>query len=120
MYTTIVPLGGKARRPPPKALLPILLRVHPELRRRVAASKLVRSGPPRAGHRRVARWEGAPSSATKGRRLIAIDVDAISSPKLADLIDETFAFVTDAWFWHFRLHGAAVWEIGLLGLELEQ
>ncbi len=56
----------------------------------------------------------------EGRRLIAIDVESLSSPKLADLIDETFAYVTDAWFWHFRLHGAAVWEIGTLGLELER
>ncbi len=120
VYTTIVPLGGKARRPPPKVLLPILLRVHPELRRRVAASKAwFGQGRPAQV---IDEWLGGKEAELRdeGRRLIAIDVDETSSPKLASLIEETFAFVTDAWFWHFRLHGAAVWEIGLLGLELER
>lgn len=120
VYTTIVPLGGKARRPPPKALLPILLRVHPELRRRVAASRAwFGEGRPA---RVIDEWLGGKEVELRdeGRRLIAIDVEALSSPKLADLIDETFAYVNEAWFWHFRLHGAAVWEIGMLGLELER
>ncbi len=39
VYTTIVPLGGKARKPPPKVLLPVLLKVVPELRKRVATSR---------------------------------------------------------------------------------
>ena len=120
VYTTIVPLGGKARRPPPKALLPILLRVHPELRRRVAASKTwFGEGRPAQV---IDEWLGGKETELRdeGRRLIAIDVESLPSPKLADLIDETFAYVTDAWFWHFRLHGAAVWEIGMLGLELER
>ena len=39
VYTVVVPLGGKARKPPPAALVPLLCKVVPELRRRVAASK---------------------------------------------------------------------------------
>ncbi|HTN79470.1 MAG TPA: PEP-utilizing enzyme, partial [Acidimicrobiales bacterium] len=57
---------------------------------------------------------------TEGRRLLAIDVESLPSPKLADLIDEACAYATNAWWWHFRLHGAAVWHLGVLGLELER
>ena len=120
VYTTVVPLGGKARKPPPKFLLPVLLKVHPELRRRVAASKawFGEDKPAQV----IDEWLGGKEVELRdeGRRLIAIDVDTLSGPKLADLIEEAYAYVTDAWFWHFRLHGAAVWQIGLLGLELER
>ncbi len=120
VYTTIVPLGGKARRPPPKALLPVLLKVVPELRRRVAASRAWSSDDRPA--KIVDEWLGGKEDAVRaeGRRLIAIDADSLSGARLADLIDEAFAYATDAWYWHFRLHGAGVWQIGLLGLELER
>ncbi len=120
VYTTIVPLGGKARRPPPKALLPVLLKVVPELRRRVAASRAWSSDDRPA--KIIDEWLGGKEEEVRaeGRRLIAIDADALPGPRLADLIDEAFLYATDAWYWHFRLHGAAVWQIGLLGLELER
>ena len=120
VYTTIVPLGGKARKPPPKVLLPVLLKVVPELRKRVATSRswAADDRPTQI----IDEWLGGKERKlrTEGRRLIAIDADSLSGPKLADLIDEVFAYATDAWYWHFRLHAAGVWHIGVLGRELEQ
>ena len=51
VYTTIVPLGGKARKPPPKVLLPVLLKVVPELRKHAsprAAAGLLTTAPRRS------------------------------------------------------------------------
>ena len=120
VYTTIVPLGGKARKPPPKVLLPVLLKVVPELRKRVAASR--RWADDDLPTQIIDEWLGGKERKLRaeGRRLIAIDADSLAGPKLADLIDEVLAYATDAWHWHFRLHGAAVWHIGILGRELEQ
>jgi pyruvate,water dikinase len=120
VYTTIVPLGGKARKPPPKVLLPVLLKVVPELRRRVAASRSWADDD--RPTQIIDEWLGGKERKLRaeGRRLIAIDADSLSGPRLADLIDEVLAYATDAWHWHFRLHGAAVWQIGILGRELEQ
>ncbi len=115
-----MPLGGKARKPPPKVLLPVLLKVVPELRKRVATSRswAADDRPTQI----IDEWLGGKERKlrTEGRRLIAIDADSLSGPKLADLIDEVFAYATDAWYWHFRLHAAGVWHIGVLGRELEQ
>ena len=120
VYTTIVPLGGKARKPPPRVLLPVLLKVVPELRKRVAASRSWADDdhPTQI----IDEWLGGKERKLRaeGRRLIAIDAESLSGPKLADLIDEVLAYATEAWYWHFRLHGAAVWHIGVLGRELEQ
>ena len=66
---------------PPKVLVPVLLRIHPELRRRVAASKAW------FGENRPARvieeWLGGKEDELRerGRALIAIDVDALSIPE---------------------------------------
>jgi rifampicin phosphotransferase len=120
VYTPIVPLGGKARKPPPKVMLPVLLRVVPELRKRVAASRSWAEDD--RPTKIIDEWLGGKERKLRaeGRRLIAIDADSLSGPKLADLIDEVLAYATDAWHWHFRLHSAGVWHIGVLGRELEQ
>ena len=87
VYTTIVPLGGKARKPPPKMLLPVLLRVVPELRKRVAASRSWAEDD--RPTKIIDEWLGGKERKLRaeGRRLIAIDADSLSGPKLADLID---------------------------------
>src|SRR5260370_37745539 len=39
VYYAVVPVGGKARKAPPKFLVPLLLKVVPEMRRRAAAPR---------------------------------------------------------------------------------
>src|SRR5687768_805070 len=43
VYTTLMPIGGKVRKPPPAFLMPLLVRLVPELRRRIARSREARS-----------------------------------------------------------------------------
>jgi pyruvate,water dikinase len=119
VYTAIVPLGGKARKPPPAALVPLLCKIVPELRRRVAASERW-NGQDRPTQI-VDEWFATKENALleQGRLYFRRDLESISGSKLADLIDEGWAYARDALFWHFYLHGAAVWQIGRLGRELE-
>jgi pyruvate,water dikinase len=119
VYTTVVPLGGKARKPPPAALVPLLCKVVPELRRRVAASnRWVREDRPT---QIIDEWFGGKEAALldQGRMFFRLDLENYSGPKLAHTIEEAIAYAADALFWHFSLHGAAVWQIGVLGMQLE-
>ena len=119
VYTVVVPLGGKARKPPPAALVPLLCKVVPELRRRVAASKRWESED-RPAHI-IDEWFGAKEAALldEGRMFFRLDLEHHSGVKLAEAIDRAIAYAEDALFWHFYLHGAAVWQIGRLGMQLE-
>ena len=119
VYTVVVPLGGKARKPPPAALVPLLCKVVPELRRRVAASKRWESED-RPAHI-IEEWFGSKEAALldEGRMFFRLDLEHHSGVKLAEAIDRAIAYAEDALFWHFYLHGAAVWQIGRLGMQLE-
>ncbi len=119
VYTVVVPLGGKARKPPPAALVPLLCKVVPELRRRVAASnRWEREDRPA---QIIEEWFGGKEAALldEGRTFFRLDLEHLSGVKLAEAIDRAIAYAEDALFWHFYLHGAAVWQIGRLGMQLE-
>ncbi len=119
VYTVVVPLGGKARKPPPAFLVPLLCKVVPELRRRVAASRQWERDDRPA--QIIAEWFGGKEAALldQGRMFFRLDLEHHSGVKLAEAIDRAIAYADDALFWHFYLHGAAVWQIGRLGMQLE-
>jgi pyruvate,water dikinase len=107
-YSRLVPLGGKDRRPPPAFLLPLLVRLVPIMRRRVAdAVGAIRSD--KAG-RLVEQWydEWHPELAARIAKLREVDLEALDDPALdADTgrAAELLQWGTEI---HFTLHGALV------------
>jgi hypothetical protein len=92
VYTSIVPLGGKARKPPPKVLLPLLLKVVPEAPPRRRPGRAADGRP-----RRSRRWLGG-KSAMRTEQAADRDRRLAVGTKLADLIDEVLC-ATGAWYW---------------------
>jgi rifampicin phosphotransferase len=118
VYTATVPLGGKARKPPPAFLVPVLARVVPELRRRIATMRRMEAA---EEYRTVVdRWLGGLEDEllAEGRRLLALDLDSADEDALADALADAFALAFTGCREHFRLHGVGINEIGRVGLAL--
>ncbi len=118
VYTTTVPLGGKARKPPPAFLVPLLTRLLPELRRRIATQRRHEAN---EEYRAVVdRWLGGLEDEllAEGRALLGRDLDAADDGQLADALGAAFALAFRGCREHFRLHGVGINEIGRLGLAL--
>ena len=75
-------------------------------------------GPPGSDHRGVVRRQRG-GAARRGAHVLPPRSRDHSGVKLAEAIDRAIAYAEDALFWHFYLHGAAVWQIGRLGMQLE-
>ncbi|MBA2626340.1 MAG: hypothetical protein H0U89_12155, partial [Acidimicrobiia bacterium] len=118
VYTAQVPLGGKARRPPPSFLVPVLRRLVPALRTRIAAAR--RAEATDAFAQVVERWVGGKEQAMldEGQELLARDLGRLDDASLADLVESAMGLALRGAAEHFRLHGAGVNEIGRLGLAL--
>jgi pyruvate,water dikinase len=118
VYTTTVPLGGKVRKPPPAFLIPLLARVVPDLRRRIATMRRMEAN---EEYRAVVdRWLGGLEDEllAEGRRLLALDLADADDDALADALGDAFALAFTGCREHFRLHGVGINEIGRLGLAL--
>ncbi|HKE99203.1 MAG TPA: PEP/pyruvate-binding domain-containing protein [Actinomycetes bacterium] len=105
-YSRLVPLGGRDRPVPPARLMPLLVRLVPRLRRRVAdAVAAVRSD--KAG-RFVERWYGRwqPDLAARIARLRDTDLGALGDEELDADTARAQALVHDSVEVHFLLHGA--------------
>jgi phosphohistidine swiveling domain-containing protein len=107
-YSRLVPLGGKDRRPPPAFLMPILIRVVPIMRHRIAdAAAAIRSD--KAG-RLVEQWydEWHPEMDARIAELRQVDLAALDDPAL----DADTGRAAELLRWgiktHFTLHGALV------------
>ena len=118
IYTALVPLGGSARKPQPRWLLPIVSRTSPTLRQRLAAAHAAD----------VSDWSGAvveewldraeDDLLERGRAYLVGDLTALNEEQVAARLDEQLRLVEEGLTWHFRLHAAGVDAIGRLGLEL--
>jgi len=120
VYTTTVPLGGKVRKPPPAFLVPVLTRLVPELRRRIAT---MRRHEANEEYRTIVdRWLGSLEDEllAEGRRLLATDLSGADDAELADVLADAFALALRGCEEHFRLHGVGINEIGKLGLALSR
>jgi pyruvate,water dikinase len=105
-YTRLVPLGGKDRPAPPARLMPLLVRLVPRLRRRIAdAAAAVRSD--KAG-RFVERWyrQWQPDLAERGAGLRDTDLATLDDQALDAHTDRARALLHDGLDIHFLLHGA--------------
>jgi pyruvate,water dikinase len=105
-YTRLVPLGGKDRPPPPARLMPLLIRLVPRLRRRIAdAVAAVRSD--KAGDF-VERWyrQWQPDLAARIAVLRGADLGALGDEELDAHTTRALALLHDGIEIHFLLHGA--------------
>src|SRR6266545_4593158 len=105
-YTRLVPLGGKDRPAPPARLMPLLIRLVPRLRRRIAdAVAAVRSD--KAG-RFVEQWyrQWQPDLAARSALLRDTDLGALDDEELDADTTRALALLHDGIDIHFLLHAA--------------
>ena len=105
-YSRLVPLGGKDRPAPPAFLMPLLIRVVPIMRRRVADA-VVTIRTDQAG-RLVEQWydEWHPKLAARITELREVDLEALDDQELdadTDRVAELLRWGIEV---HFALHGA--------------
>jgi len=118
VYFAVVPVGGKARKAPPNFLVPLLLKLVPEMRRRIARLR----DDNRSGY-----WEKAVDDWVAFRErelleqaeaLLSVEVDRLDDHQLADLARGAVDHAGDCMKEHFHCHGAGIAAISTLGLEL--
>jgi rifampicin phosphotransferase len=105
-YTRLVPLGGKDRPAPPARLMPLLIRLVPRLRRRIAdAAAAVRAD--KAG-RFVEQWyrQWQPDLAARIRVLRDTNLEALDDEDLETHTAHALALLHEGIDIHFLLHGA--------------
>jgi len=105
-YTRLVPLGGKDRPAPPARLMPLLIRLVPRLRRRIAdAVAAVRSD---TAGRSVERWyqQWQPDLAARIALLRDTDLGALDDEELDAHTTRALALLHDGLDIHFLLHAA--------------
>jgi len=105
-YTRLVPLGGKDRPAPPARLMPLLIRLVPRLRRRIAdAVAAVRSD---TAGRFVEQWyqQWRPDLAARIALLRDIDLGALDDEELDADTTRALALLHDGIDIHFLLHAA--------------
>ncbi len=103
-YTRLVPLGGKDRPAPPAWLMPLLIRVVPQMRSRIKQMvEVLRSDKP---GRFIRRWyaEWQPSLITGITELRDVDVTTLSDEALDEHIAAVIAFAFESADVHFPLH----------------
>lgn len=120
VYVAVVPLGGKVRKAPPSVLVPLLVRVVPELRRRIATMRRQQS----EGYWQavVDRWleGGEEALLAAGYALLDRDLADLTDAALADVAAEAWEYAGAAVKEHFHLHAAGINEIMRLSMELNR
>jgi pyruvate,water dikinase len=105
-YSRLVPLGGKDRSAPPKFLMPLLIRLVPPMRRRIASSvEAIRTD--KAGNL-IEQWyeEWQPELMNRIAQLRDADLPAMDDPELAADAQQALELIHEGIDSHFALHGA--------------
>jgi rifampicin phosphotransferase len=112
MYARAVPLGGTDRKAPPASLMWLLVRLVPQLRRRVADCREAIRGDLHGQH--IERWyaEWQPDLARRIGTSTARDLASLSDAAVAEHLDALLALCDDCVRVHFLLHGAMVMVLG--------
>jgi pyruvate,water dikinase len=117
MYTRIRPLlapDRNATRPPPKAVLRLAFRLHPELRRRARRAERTLATQPWRGA--VRQWYERERGRTESENLALqrVDLGRLDDVGLAAHWSAALAHAERLWQRHFVLHGYDLGPIGLL------
>jgi len=117
MYGRLRPLvgaDGPVRKPPPAAILKLLVRVHPQFRRRARLAARTLADRPWRGT--IADWATTIRPDWERRNLALQDIDlaGLDDAALADHIDAVVAHALDGMRTHFVLHASDLGPIGLL------
>lgn len=122
VYFGVIPIGGRNIPAPPtwlaKILMPVVLRVVPEFRRRVA--NLDRDYDTGYWPKVIDDWLNGREDEllAEAHRLLTINLDALSDSGLAALATESMNHAGQCMKEHFHLHGAGIHAISILGREL--
>lgn len=120
-YRRLVPVVGGTRDlpPPPKPLLWLAARLHPELRRQERKAK--ETFATKSWQRELERWESEwkPELLEANRAFTAVDLAAIDDAGLAAHLEAVHAHLREATRLHFRLHVSDMGPLGLLMVQLE-
>lgn len=111
-YNRLVPLGGRDKQPPPKALLWLLARIHPQLRKRVKLAERMVSGGGAISLVREWRDVARPELEQNITELRSRDLGSLSSSELEAHLLDCQALLTRGFRTHYMLHGAHVVAIG--------
>jgi rifampicin phosphotransferase len=105
-YSRLVPLGGKDRAAPPAFLMPLLIRLVPAMRRRIAESvAAIRTDKP---GRLIEQWyeEWQPDLITRSEQLRGFDLAALDDEDLRADAERALELLHRGIDIHFTLHGA--------------
>ena len=120
-YRRLVPaVGGNADLPdPPRAVMWLATRLHPELRRRERlAGETLRT---KRWMEEIERWEREwkPQLLETNRAFAAVDVAAIDDAALAEHVEALAGHLLESTTLHFRLHVSDMGPLGMLMVRLE-
>ena len=116
LYITPVPLAGprEMRRPPPRAVVWLMARLHPAFRSRTRAAK--RTLAERPWRQVSVRWFGSERAewAQRNRAMQDVDPSSLSDDDLCAHLTACRAHVVAGYRRHFELHGDDLLPVGLL------
>lgn len=105
VYQRAVPLGGKDRKAPPNWMMPLLIRVVPQLKRRIqGAVRVVRED--KAGHW-LKCWEAdwKPELVNRAAKLADVKLQTLSDRELVAHLDKTHGFLKFSTDIHMKVNG---------------
>ena len=120
VYASVIPAGGKPRPAPPKFLVPLLVRIVPDLRKRIA---IMRKDDANGYWGKVIEgWlsGGEQQLLDEGLGHLSTDLSTLSDTELADATQVAWAYADKAVTEHFHLHGAGINEIMRLSMVLNR
>jgi phosphohistidine swiveling domain-containing protein len=116
LYITPVPLTGprQMRRPPPRAMVWLMARVHPAIRRRTRAAR--RTLAERPWRQASVRWFSSERAewAQRNRSLQDVDPSLLNDDELRTHVQACRSHVVAGYRRHFELHGDDLLPVGLL------
>ena len=114
LYSAVRPVGAPktAKAPPPKFVFKLLVKLHPEIRRRVRRAEEVFRD--RLWRKELEWWdtEVKPSLAKDGAALIGEDLSSSSKTALADHVKRVTEFARRTIYFHHRLNCCAILPLG--------